>query len=263
MPLVKVGDINMYYEAHGRGEPLVMICGASATTESYAVQLPLFSEKYKVVLFDNRGAGRTDKPDISYSMAMMADDMAGLLEAIGIESAHIYGQSMGGMIAQEFVLRHPEKVRKLVLVSTSCGNRHGVPTRQSRRFDREQRAKMTPDELGEETLRLCVTDEFIEKRPEIARVLKEAMMQQSKPAYAMLRQAEAARSHDTWERLPEIKAPTLIIAGDADAAVPAENSRILASRIPGSELTIYENAGHILIEAGNRPNRLILDFLER
>ncbi len=263
MPLVKVGDINIYYEVHGKGETLVMICGASATTEAFSPIVPIYSTAYNLVLFDNRGAGKTDKPDMPYTIPLMADDLAGLMSAIGIKSAYIYGPSMGGMIAQEFALCYPERVKKLILINTTCGNLHGVPLKNSKRFNRELRAKMIPDELGEETLRLCVTDEFIDRHPDIARNLKNDMIKNAGPDYAALRQAEAIHDFDTFDRLHLISVPTLILAGKADRAIPFENSKILASKIPSSELVMFDNTGHALLEVGNEPNRIILDFLKR
>lgn len=263
MPDVKVGDINMYYEMLGSGESLVMICDTGSSLDSLRGTASHYTEDYKVVLFDNRGAGKSDKPDVPCTIDMMADDMAGMMSGIGIESAHIFGQSMGGMIAQSFAIRYPDRVRKLVLMCTTCGNRHGAPMAESRRYNPEEREKMTPEELGEETLNLSVTRDYINKFPDIAQILKRGMMHQAEPAYAVLRQAEAARNHDTYDRLPEIKAPTMIVHGEADSTVPVENARILASRIPGSELVIFGNAGHILLEAGNEPNHAILDFLKR
>jgi pimeloyl-ACP methyl ester carboxylesterase len=261
MPQIKVGDISMYYEVHGKGEPLVIICGASATTEVYAMLLPYYFRHYQVILFDNRGAGRTDAPDIPYTIAMMADDMAGLLAAIDIRRAHVYGQSMGGMIAQEFAWRYPKQVKNLVLQCTTCGGPHAIGLKESRRFNRAIRMKMTPQELGRETLQLCVTQGYIDSHPDVAKIMMQAMMKQSEPVHGALRQSEAARCFDIFDRLPAIKAPTLVLGGESDQAVAVENSRIIAARIPGAELVLFPGAGHILIEAGNEPNRIILEFL--
>jgi len=120
MPTVKVGDINMYYEIHGEGEPLLLTAGGGMGLAGWARQTPEFSEKYRVIVFDNRGAGRTDAPDTPYSIEMMADDTAGLLDALGIEKAHILGLSMGGMIAQEFALKYPQRVKSLILATTTA-----------------------------------------------------------------------------------------------------------------------------------------------
>ena len=107
MATEKVGDLNIYYEVRGEGEPLLMISGYGDSSEVWFCQITGLCREYRVILFDNRGAGRSDKPDIPYTMQMFAQDTAGLLEALSIDTAHIYGVSMGGMIAQEFALRYP------------------------------------------------------------------------------------------------------------------------------------------------------------
>jgi pimeloyl-ACP methyl ester carboxylesterase len=262
MPRVKVGDIDIYYEVHGKGEPLVIICGASATTEAYSMLVPFYSKNHQVILFDNRGTGQTDAPDLPYSINMMANDLAGLLDFLEIQSVHIYGQSMGGMIAQQFAVSYPNRVRSLVLQCTTCGGSHSIPLKPSTRFDKEIRTKMTPLELGSETLRLCVTQSYIDRHPEISKMLIEEMAKQSEPVHGALRQSEAVRKFDCYDRLPEIKSPTLVLGGENDEAIPVENSKIIASRIPDSELVIFPEAGHILIESGNEPRAIIADFLE-
>ena len=149
MPTVKVGDISIYYEIHGEGEALVLIMGYGGSSLGWFRQIPVFSRGFKVVAFDNRGTGRSDKPDIPYTMKMMAGDVAGLLEAIGIDAAHIYGVSMGGRIAQEFALRYPEKVVSLILGCTSCGGTHTImPDDEVMTvfFDMERMKRLTPEE---------------------------------------------------------------------------------------------------------------------
>ncbi len=109
MPTVRVNDIDMYYEIHGEGEPVVLIAGLNSDHALYREIIPRLAESYKVVAFDNRGVGQTDKPDIPYSIEMMAEDTAGLLNALGIEQAHLLGTSMGGRIATALALRYPSK----------------------------------------------------------------------------------------------------------------------------------------------------------
>src|SRR5574341_2228297 len=121
MARTHVNGIDMYYEVHGSGEPLVLIMGLGANTTAWYRQIPVFSREYQVIVFDNRGAGRSDKPNEPYSMGQMADDAHGLMDALGVESAHVFGMSLGGMIAQELVLRYPERVRNLVLGGTMSG----------------------------------------------------------------------------------------------------------------------------------------------
>ena len=120
MPQIKVGDINMYYEVHGEGIPLVLIHGLGADTNAWMFQMPELATKYKVVIFDNRGVGQTDTPDIPYSAQMMADDTADLMDALNIAEAHILGYSLGGFIAQELAIKYPQKVRSLILATSSA-----------------------------------------------------------------------------------------------------------------------------------------------
>ncbi|UCD08911.1 MAG: alpha/beta fold hydrolase [Dehalococcoidales bacterium] len=126
MPIVKVGDINMYYEVHGEGEPLVFIPGGGSTVEKVLPRLPIYSKEYKVVVFDNRGMGHSDAPDIPYTMEMFADDLAGLLDAINIDTIHVVSESYGGLIAQHLAIRHPHMIRSLILMSTYCGGPHSI-----------------------------------------------------------------------------------------------------------------------------------------
>src|SRR5213080_2719915 len=120
MPSVRVNDVDMYYEIHGDGEPLVLIVGLGTDISEWDGIIRWLAKKYKVLAFDNRGAGRTDKPDAPYSIETMAHDTAGLMQALGIEQAHILGISMGGRIALALALRQPKRVKKLILVSTSA-----------------------------------------------------------------------------------------------------------------------------------------------
>ena len=188
MPTVRVNDIDMYYEIHGEGEPLVLIAGLNSDHTLYRQIIPRLAQSYKVAAFDNRGVGQTDKPDIPYSIEKMADDTAGLLNALGIEQAHILGTSMGGRIATALALRHPQQVKSLILVSTIVKSLKGTPMNWSR-------------------LRVNL-------------MLKIPVIRGPHPYYAAARQLEASRTYDCMDRLNEILVPTLILHGKKDKTAP-------------------------------------------
>jgi len=267
MSTAKVGDINIYYEIHGEGEPLVLIYGYVGHSELWFRQIPVLSKKYRVIAFDNRGVGRSDKPDIPYTMEMMAGDIAGLLDIIGVDAAHIFGISMGGMIAQHFVLSHPQRVISLILGCTYCGGVHSIqpgPESMAALFDFERMKKMTPEEVVRQAMPFCYSQKFIEENPDIVDKRVAKQLEYPTPAHGATRQAGAIIGHDTYELLPKIKLPTLVIAGDDDRLIPIENSRILASRIPEAELVILKGVGHeFFIEDAEEVNKTILDFLGR
>lgn len=264
MPKVKVGDINMYYEVHGKGESFVIIPGWASSMSGFFMHIPVFSREYRVVALDNRGAGRSDAPDIPYTMEMMADDLAGLLDAIGVDSAHIWGSSLGGSIALQFVLRHLKRVRSLILACTSCGGPHSVIATDPEIIAAFQPSELSPKEALRENLPLWVSQEYIDKNPALITEILEEYMKYPASPQGQARHTQAMMVNDTYDRLPEIKAPTLVIQGDNDRAIPVENARILASRIPGAELAILKNMGHLfMFEAFDDSNRIILDFLKR
>ena len=255
----------MYYEIHGEGEPLVYITGAGGNTTQCYGYIPVYSREYRLILFDSRGAGQSDAPDMPYTMEIMADDLAGLLDTIGINASHIWGVSMGGMIAQQFALRYPEKVRSLILACTYCGGPGSSLMTDPEVMRATERMQGLPlKESMMEMLRLMVSQKFIDDNPGLIREMVEQMTKHPAPPHGRMRQTEAAMAHNTYERLPEIKAPTLVIHGDADKLINVENSRIIASRIPGAELVILKNMGHLFaLEAEDESNRITLDFLRR
>jgi len=266
MPTVKVGDINIYYESHGDGEPILLIQGYAQYSGHWATMTPPLSKEYRVISFDNRGTGQSDKPDIPYTMKMMAADAKGLLDAIGVDSAHIFGVSMGGMISQEFALNHHDKLRSLILGCTQCGGEKMIlPTEEALAFlFSPEMAKLSVEERARATAPWLWTQEFIAKHPEAVEFYVAITSKYPTPIHGYACQAQAIIGHDTYERLPQIKAPTLVIAGDADRLIPVENSKVLASRIPNAELVILENAGHGFFgDAADASIKAILDFLRR
>ncbi|MHA1595260.1 MAG: alpha/beta fold hydrolase [Candidatus Baldrarchaeia archaeon] len=264
MPYARVRDINIFYETHGQGFPLVMIMGLGANKDWWPP--PMISElskKYKLILFDNRGAGRSDKPDVPYTIRMFADDTVGLMDALGIEKAHIFGVSMGGMIAQEVAINYPERVEKLILGCTTCGGKRFVPPSEEVLQSLMKVPSVPPEEAARKYIvPTLFTKEIIEKRKDLVEFFVKVYCIAPTPEHAYRRQLEAILRHDTCDRLHKIKAPTLILHGEEDVLLPPENSKILAELIPNSKLVIFKGTGHgFIAEAVDEVCKTILEFL--
>jgi len=264
MSHVQANGIDIYYDSRGEGEPLLLIAGLGGTRHLWELQVPSFARQYRVVTFDNRGAGDSDKPAESYSIALFADDTAALMDAMGIERAHVYGQSMGGLIAQEFALRHPQKVRCLVLGCTTFGGPHSVlPSPQAAALLAGM-PNLPPEQAVERVMELFYSPRFRREHAEEARQRIQTYFPLRTPPDAYARQLAACLAFDTYDRLPQIAAPTLVINGAEDALIPAENSRIMAQRIPGAELLLFPEAGHLYFhEMPEEVGAAVADFLRR
>lgn len=261
MPKARINDINIYYEVHGEGEPLLLIHGLAGRGDGFARQIPALSKQFRVITFDNRGVGETDQPEEPYSIPQMADDAAGLLEALGVESSHVFGVSMGGMIAQELVLRHPHRVRKLALGCTHSGIKHCEPSPQwvTDIF------KSLPGKPRQQVVRECVPFNFSRYTQEHNQPLIEAelarMIDNRQKLHAYNNQINAIYAFDAYDRLPQITAPALILTGAEDVLIPPANSRTLAARIPNARLIEFEQAGHLFfIEKADEVNLALLEF---
>lgn len=263
MPTIKVGDINMYYEVHGEGEPLLIIMGHSGTTALWGPTIPLLAREYRVIAFDNRGIGYSEAADLPLSTNTMADDAAGLLDALGIDSAHVFGVSMGSMIAQEFALNYPDRVVSLILGSTSYGSSH-VPLPDEIAAFAEQMAAMSQEDFAKMLPAMLYTPEFMESNPQAVEETIGWLMEKPIPPHVRVRQSEAVIAHDTYERLPQIKAPTLVVGGAKDILFSVEYQRGVASRIPNAELVIWENLSHgFMLQNPEETIKVVLDFLGR
>lgn len=268
MAIVRVGDLELYYEEHGSGEPVLLIQGFGGNTVAWGPLIPALAARYRVIAFDNRDAGRSSQATEPYTIADMANDAVGLLEALGVPSAHVLGASMGGMIAQELALRWPQKVGALILACTTCGGPRSAGWDElCQRLDlvRELREMPAPDsELVQQQLSWMFSPEFLANPTPAFQEFILSTLQYPAPLEGMKRQAEAIRRHDTYDRLPQIAAPTLVIAGADDPLILAENSRILAERIPNAQLILYPQLRHgFNLEDPDRVHADILSFLER
>ena len=262
MPTVKVGDINMYYEVHGAGQPLLLIMGLGSDSSSWMLQTTEFSKSYQVIVFDNRGVGRTDAPDVHYSVKMMADDTVGLMEAIGIKEAHVLGISLGGFIAQELAVNHPKRVKSLVLATAAAS----MPPR-TKQIESTWATAVKEGISRKTLLNLQAPFLFTEnlfQMPDFLNMFIEGMAANPypPPPHGFARQVEACVEHDTRGRLGRIAAPTLVLVGREDLLLPVKVSEELASGIPNAKLVVLEGGGHGFNgEIADKFNKAVLDFL--
>lgn len=259
MPRIAVNGVQLYYETHGQGDPLLLIAGIGYGTWLWFKQLPALSQNFQVVVLDNRGAGQSDKPDSEYTIALMAHDAYELLRALGIKKTHTLGVSLGGFIAQQLALDHPEIVRKLVLCSTSFGGPNMLlPKGDVLQFMAFGAGKDT-FQYG---LELAFGQDYLAQHPnEIAQLVR-SMRRNPQPRYAYLRQLMAPAGFSSEERLSEVRSPVLVLAGEDDQVVPAENSRKLAAQLPNAQLKIFPKTKHLFfVEKADEVNKAMLDFL--
>jgi pimeloyl-ACP methyl ester carboxylesterase len=262
MPYARVNKINLYYEVHGEGEPLVLNGGGGSSIEAQASRIAAFSPEYQVIAYEARGAGRSDAPDIPYTEEMLSGDIAGIMDTVGVDSAHVFGISNGSGLAMIFALHYPERVKSLILASSATSGSPRIPSSELVDFQRKVPG-MTPEERAEAQVRLFFTGKYIDDNPEIVAGVKKAMQSAAAAGQGNLRMMQWSMAVDAYDRLPEMKIPTLVIHGEADIPIPVENARILAARLPDSELVIFPDTGHMLSEAGDDLYKTILDFMNR
>jgi len=259
----RINGVELAYDLQGAGEPLVLIHGAQGDQSMFAGIAPAFANQFRVLTFDQRGSGLSEKPDMEFSMALLADDTAALMEHVGFASAHIIGVSMGGMIAQEFALRHPHKVRSLVLGCTTPGGPKAVRIGGEALTTAYSTEPLSPEERGRALAEAAFTKGYIAQHPEIIPAMIEARRQRPLDPVALSHRMKAAYAHDAYDRLPHIACPTLVITGKDDVLISWENSRILAERIPGAKLVLLEHAGHVFwLEQPEQSRAAILAFLQ-
>jgi 3-oxoadipate enol-lactonase len=226
VPVTRAGDIDMYYELHGSGEPLVLIGGLANDVSESEWLISWCAQTHRVLAFDNRGAGRTDKPDAAYTIPMMAADTDALMGVVGMSQATVLGVSMGGKVALDLALEHPDRVARLILVSTTASARPDM---------------LTPRMV---VLGMLSSLVFRGKHPQ--------------PRYAFSRQREASRAYDCLDRLGEIHVPTTILHGRKDRIAPLREAVLMRQGIAGSEMVTFSR-GHLFFLA--RERKWFLDSL--
>jgi pimeloyl-ACP methyl ester carboxylesterase len=260
MPYALNAGTKIYWEEHGQGDPLLLIMGLGATLDLWHRVTPMVSGTYRTILLDNRGAGRSDTPPGPYSIPQMAEDSRAVLDAAGVSTARVFGASMGGMIAQELALNHPERVRSLILGCTAAGGKAVVPADREVTATLAARTTLPPDQAA----RVMVPFTYDASTPR-ARVEEDCAIRErtaiSDDAFSAQYQAIRAWP-GTIDRLAALKMPVLVIHGETDRLVPPENGRILARAIPHSKLVMIPNASHIFFTDQPEVSRdAILSFL--
>jgi pimeloyl-ACP methyl ester carboxylesterase len=263
MPKIKSGEVEIYYEEDGEGAPLLLIPGFGTGLWIWFKQVPAFAKKFRAITFDPRGISRSTAPDEPVTIRTIADDAAELLRALSIESAHILGASFGGFVAQEFALSYPRMTRSLLLCCTSFGGpRHVAPSVETLQALASTKGLNTQERVRENLL-LAFSPWFIERHREEVEQVIELRAQNFVPEHAYLHQLQAALAFNTEERVSQVKAPTLVLTGDADTIVPPENSRNLAALIPHARLVLIAGGSHtFFIEQAEEFNAAIIEFIE-
>ncbi len=263
MPKMKIKDISLYYEVHGSGYPLILIRGLASNADHWYCQVPAFSSHYSVVVFDNRGIGRSDIPDSPFTISTMAEDTVDLMDFLGFRMAHILGISMGGMIAQEIALKHGQRVNGLILSCTHCGGKHAVQPDPAVIRNLSGSLFGGTEEAVQKGLRCLFSESSIQQKPSVIQRYGEVSKRFPPAGQVLIHQLQAIQGHDTWADLANIQNPTLVLAGKEDVLVPPENSKILAERIPEARLHLIEGGGHqFLIEQPDAFNSAVLEFLQ-
>src|SRR5712671_2795734 len=258
MPFVENLGARIYWDERGSGAPLLLIMGLGWPSYAWYRSRPVLSEKYRTIALDNRGVGQSEAPAGPYSITQMAADAAAVLNAARVNSAHIFGLSMGGMIAQEFALQYPKKVRSLILGCTAAGGPEAVRAAQAA-VEVLMTRSTNPDEFTR-----AISPFLYDRRTPPKRIEEDADARRKwyPTADAYFAQLQAMLAWEAYSRLAQITLPTLVIHGENDLLVPAENGKMIAARIPGAKLVLIPNASHIFVtDQIDRAHAAILDFL--
>lgn len=265
MPFLTRDNQHIYYETAGdaANPPLLIITGITDSIAKCAWQVADLSSDFYVIAFDNRGAGRSTTPPPGYTMSDLAGDAAAVLAALNITSAHVFGFSMGGMVALHLALDYPQRVRRLVLGCTTAGGRLSVLPEA-----RVMSALMDTEGSGDDRqdfydqIWISLGDRCIAEQPEVVESLAELAAGNPQTPLGYAGQLQALMAHDVADRLGQLHAPALVLHGEADRLIPVANGRLLAESIPGARLILYPDAGHLFfIERAEEVNRDIRNFL--
>jgi len=266
MPQANVNGVKLYYKAQGQGEALVMIPGMGAGHTSWFRQLPSFKKHFKVVTFDPRSIGRSERPEQPYGFKVLADDVVGLMDHLGIKRAHIFGQSLGGIVAQEVAIDYPDRVIKLVLVSSTVVGGGASLTNPALMQELGVNEGTTDIDFSKvdarKTMMVLIGLSFDKWAYRTAMQVLSRFFVKLEMFDGLSDQLRAIAGHNTIDRLHLIGAQTLVITGIHDQIILPRASEVLASRISNAKLVMVKDGSHgFNVEMGSRFNREILDFL--
>lgn len=262
MPRTTIGHLRIHWESFGEKEPLLLISGVSGGTWSWEESIEAWSPHFRVIVFDNIGAGRSSKPNRPYTIEEMADHAAAVLDAAGVTRAGVAGLSMGGMIAQKLALRHPDRVHRLVLGCTHCGGSKRIPPNPNVIQQFANNKGLSPEEIIDKNLTLLVTPQFLKSGSGALKRYKERLLKAPiQPDYALKRQLDAIGGFDACERIGNIQVPTLILTAEHDMLVPPENGRLLSIHIPDAVEKSFAGAGHLIyLECAQDFHEIVMKF---
>jgi len=261
MPNAPLRDIVTYYEEAGSGEPLVLIMGLGGDLQAWRFQVQELSKQFRVITFDNRGAGRTSAPDRPYSISGMAEDLAALLDVLKIEKAHILGYSMGGYIAQEFAIANPKRVNKLILLATGPSiDGYGRAVVNS--WVDIRRSNLSREQVARHNAPWLYSPALLDDAERFEAAIRNSLANRwPQEDHAFIRQARAILAWEPGDRASAIKAETLIVAGEDDILVPPRNGERLNQLIGGSTFKLLPG-GHVgCIEYPAEYNSAFLEHL--
>jgi len=264
MPKARVGGIELYYEVHGEGTPLVLIHGLGMPATTWYRQVPAFAARHQVIVLDNRGAGRSDQPYEGYSIHRMAQDVVELLDHLNIPRAHILGLSLGGLIAQELALSWPERVHGLILACTYPGGPEYLEATNEMWRERLNVAGMSVEQVFRMALEWGTTAKFRETHPDEVERFVRLRVELPGSGHGFQGQFQAGAAFDARDRLPQLRCPTLVLHGTEDRVVPPRFAEQLARLIPGSRLHWIRGTGHLpFLEKPGAFNEAVLAFLRQ
>jgi 3-oxoadipate enol-lactonase len=263
MPHATLDGIDVYYERSGEGPTLLYLNGTGATLATSRPSIDPYTKAFDVVVHDQRGLGETEAPPGPYSMADYAADALALLDHLGLDRVRVVGTSFGGMVAQELAIAGPERVQRLALLCTSAGGEGGssYPIGELLALPPAERRRRGMQVLDRRWSEEWLADHDLDRMIADAITAMEGPEPGSDRARGAQAQLAARATHDAWDRLGAISCPTLVAAGRYDGVAPVENAEAIASRIPGSELRVYEG-GHVFFVQDPTASPEIIEFLQ-